>query len=141
MLSETSSLCSLSMAYWRGNSLKTTDKFTPLSGTVIKTEKGYYYVKNGQRRPITSRAVLNSWRFYKIAKTTEEAVNHLPVTAKLGFRDGSLLWCIADGKYYLVSNGQLHHVQDPDEIKRHGMRFTDAIIVSASQRDLHVRAK
>lgn len=118
-----------------------TERFTPLSGTAIKTEKGYYYIKNGQRRPITSSVVLRSWRFYKIAKTTEEAVQHLPITAKLGFRDGTLIYCIADASYYIISNNQLFHVQDPDDIKRHGLRRTDAYLVSAAQRDLHVRAK
>lgn len=122
-------------------SLQTTEKFTPLSGTVIKTEKGYYYVKNGQRRPITSTNVLKSWRFYKVAKTTEEAVKHLPITSKLGFRDGTLIYCIADANYYLISNNQLFHVQDPDEIKRHGLKLTDAFLVSAAQRDLHGRAR
>lgn len=114
-------------------------KIDLLSGTAIKTEKGYFYIKNSIRMSIPSKTVVDSWRFYRIVKTSEAAVKHYPVVGKLGFRDGTLIWCIADAKFYLIESNKLVHVVDPQTIKNHGLRRTDAYIVSKSERDLHRR--
>lgn len=112
-----------------------------LSGTPIKTEKGTFYIKNGVRMIVPTRRVAKSWRFRKIIKTTEEAVSHYPIVGKLGFRDGTLLYCIADHNYYIVSNNKLVHVESPDVITDHGLNWVkDAVWISKAERDLHGRA-
>jgi len=119
---------------------KDSKPLTLLTGTAVKTEKGTFYVKNGVRVRIPTRRVLDSWRFYRVVKATEEQVAHYPIAGKLGFRDGTLIFCIADANYYIISGGKLHHITDPDTIKAHGLRARDAYWVSKAERDLHRRA-
>lgn len=112
-----------------------------LTGTAVQTENGYFYVKNGIRVRIPTRRVLASWRFYKVVKTTEDHVTHYPIMGKpLGFREGTLIYCIADATYYIISGGKLHRIVDPTTMKDHGFKLTDAIWVSQAERDLHERA-
>ena len=112
-----------------------------LSGTAIKTEKGVFYIKNNARLIIPNRRVLSSWRFYRVTKVNESEVSHIPVVGKLGFRDGTLLFCIADGKYYMVSNNMTHHITSPDTIREHGLKRRDALVVSKAEISLHRRAE
>ena len=112
-----------------------------LSGTALSTERGWFYVKNGKRMVIPSRKVLNSWRFKKVVKHLEDDVSHLPVVGKLGFRDGSLLFCIADASYYIVTGNKLFKIVDPQTLKDHGLKITNAIWVSRSERDYHGRVE
>lgn len=112
-----------------------------LSGTALKTEKGFFYVKNNVRLHIPNRRVLASWSFFKILKVSEEEVAHIPIMGKLGFRDGTLIFCIANAKYYIISNNRAYHVSSPDIIHEHGLKRTDALVVSASDLDLHRRAE
>jgi hypothetical protein len=122
---------------------KTKTDDTPLnllSGTVIKTEKGCFYIKNRSRVFIPTHRVFKSWRFYKVVKTTEARVAHYPVRGKLGFREGTLLFCIADGLYYIISGNELHQITSPDTIRNHGLNVMDAFWISKAERDLHKRA-
>lgn len=117
------------------------NKLNLLSGTAVKTEKGLFYLKNGKRLRIPSRNILRSWRFYKVVKTDEESVSHYPVMGVLPFRDGTLVYCIADGKYYIVSSAKLVHITDPQVIKDHGLKRRNAFIISQKERDVHGVAK
>lgn len=117
------------------------DKLNLLSGTAVQTEKGYFYIKNHVRVHIPSRRVFQSWNFRKVVKTTEKKLSHYPVMGTLGFRDGTLVYCIADTTYYIVSNKELVLVDSPDMLVDHGYnRFgIDAIWISKRDRDLHKR--
>lgn len=111
-----------------------------LSGTAIRTEKGFFYIKNTVRVHIPNRRVLDSWRFYKVVNLSEASVAHYPIVGKLGFRDGTLLWCIANARYYIISNNKRLPVQDPDVLRNHGLGFRDAIIVSKKDLELNAEA-
>ena len=113
------------------------NKLDLLSGTAVKTEKGYFYIKNGKRLRIPTTNILRSWRFHRVAKATEEQVAHYPIMGRVGFRDGTLVFCIADGKYYIIENSRLVHITDPQTIKNHGLKRRDAFVISKKERDIH----
>lgn len=108
-----------------------------LSGTAVKTEKGFFYIKNGVRLRIPSNKIAKSWEFPRIVRHSEAALVNYPVTGLLGFRDGSLLWCISNARYYVISNSKAFHVDDPQTLKNHGIRFTDAFIVGKKELSYH----
>lgn len=63
-------------------------------------------------------------------QTTDEAIHHYRVVAKLGFRDGSLINNVADGKLYLISNNKRRHITNPDVLNLLGINRGDAVDVS-----------
>lgn len=102
------------------------------TGICVKTEKGAYLInKDGKRYRIPTKAILDSWSFPLVVDTSEAALVKYPVAVtKLGFRDGSLLNNIADGKMYLVSGSVLRHITDPAVLARLGVTKGDAVTVS-----------
>lgn len=122
---------------------KTDRKLHLLTGTVIETEKGFFYIKNTVRVKIPTQKVLRSWNFERVVKVPEARVAHYPVSGTLLFREGSLLYCIADANYYIVSNKELVRVEDPQTLVDHGMNRLGwgAIWISKKERDLHKVAK
>lgn len=114
--------------------LPTTPQDYP-AGVCVKTERGVYLInKDGKRYRILSTAILDSWNFPLVVDSTEAAVADYPVAVtKLGFRDGSLLNNIADGKLYLVSGGVLRHVVSPAVLERLGVSRSDAAVVSDAE--------
>ncbi len=92
------------------------------SGICVKTEKGAYLIqKDGKRYRIPTQAILDSWHFPLVVDASEASLALHPVAVlKVGFRDGSLLNNIADGRLYLVSAGKLRHVIDPAVLNRLG---------------------
>lgn len=92
-----------------------TDPLDYPSGTFVHTEKGYFFIANDHKRfrCITKR-VMESWAPQRVVETTEAAVSAFRVSAKLRFRNGSLIHSISDGKIYLISDGYRRHIQNPD---------------------------
>lgn len=127
---------------WFGNKRKPlrTDPIDLLTGTAVKTEKGYYYIKSGARIPMPTQAVVDSWNFNRIVEVSEAALVKYPVLSTLGFRDGTLLFCIADGRYYLVANRKRHLITSPTTLSDHGLVTGDAVVVSQEELDLHKEA-
>jgi hypothetical protein len=69
--------------------------------------------------------------------TTEVALSNYPVAySKAGFRDGTLLNNIADGRLYLVSAGRLRHITSPAVLERLGATRDDAMTVSDAEINL-----
>jgi hypothetical protein len=56
---------------------------------------------------------------------------------KLGFRDGSLIKNIADGRIYLVSQNKLRHIVDPDSFTRYGLNRSNVVEVSEAEISAH----
>ena len=92
------------------------------SGICVKTEKGAYLLaKDGKRYLIPTKAIMDSWNYPLILDSSEAALANYPVgVIKVGFRDGSLLNNIADGRLYGVSAGRLRHIVDPAVLDRLG---------------------
>lgn len=108
------------------------------SGVFIRTEKGYFFIHGeGKRMRIISDRVLASWSPQRIIHTTEAAVAKYRVTSKIRFRNGSLIWNLADGKMYLIENGNRRHITSPDVLTRIGAKEKDVTIVSLDEINLH----
>jgi hypothetical protein len=59
------------------------------------------------------------------------------VAGKLGFRDGTLIKNIADGKLYLISQNKKRHIVDPDTFDIYGLNRSNIIEVSESEANVH----
>jgi hypothetical protein len=61
----------------------------------------------------------------------------MKVVGKLGFRDGTLIKNIADGRMYLVSQNKRRHIKDPDIFDRYGLDRSKVIEVSDAEAEMH----
>lgn len=102
-------------------------------GTCVKTEKGTYLIQEGKtkvRLRVPTQRILDSWKFDRVVLTTEKALSQYKVYGRLGFRDGSLIYNIADGRIYLISKNKRRHITSPDALDRIGAKTSDALAVS-----------
>jgi hypothetical protein len=100
------------------------------SGLIADTEKGYFYIKGGKRFKFVSERAMLSWNL-PIIKTTDNVLSKLIIAGTLGFRDGSLVQDISDGKIYLISDSKSRHVIDPDV-----MEWLNTEIIKAGQKEI-----
>ena len=106
------------------------------SGLAVKTDKGTYWIKDGKRYKLISDRAAASWSFTTV-NATETALSGIKLVGKLGFRDGTLIKNIADGKMYLVSQNKLRHIVDPDIFNRYGLDRSNLIEVSEAEIKAH----
>lgn len=106
------------------------------SGLAVKTDKAIYWVKDGKRYKLISDRAAKSWSFTTV-NATEEAVAGMKLIGKLGFRDGTLIKNIADGKMYLISQNKKRHIVDPDSFDRYGLNRKSVIEVSEAEANMH----
>lgn len=92
--------------------------YNPLvpSGLIADTEKGYFYIKGGKRFKFVSERAMLSWNL-PIIKTTDNVLSKLVIAGTLGFRDGSLVQDISDGKIYLISDSKRRHIVEPNVLE------------------------
>jgi hypothetical protein len=102
------------------------------SGLAVKTDKGTYWIKDGKRFKLISDRAAKSWSFPTV-NATETAVSGMKLVGKLGFRDGTLIKNIADGKMYLVSQNKRRHIIDPDSFIKYGLDRSLVIEVSEAE--------
>lgn len=105
------------------------------SGIAVKTDKNVYWIKDNKRYKLISDRAAKSWSFTTV-NATEAALSGIKLVGKLGFRDGTLIKNIADGKMYLVSQNKLRHIVDPDIFNKYGLDRSRLIEVS----DLEIKA-
>ena len=106
------------------------------SGLAVKTDKATYWIKEGKRYKLISDRAAKSWSFTTV-NATEAALSGIKLVGKRGFRDGSLIKNIADGKIYLVSQNKLRHIVDPDIFDRYGLDRSKLIEVSEAEIKAH----
>ena len=106
------------------------------SGIAVKTDKDTYWIKDGKRYRLISDRAAKSWSFTTV-DATEAALTGFKVVGKLGFRDGSLIKNIADGRIYLVSQNKLRHIVDPDSFNRYGLNRSNVVEVSEAEVSAH----
>jgi hypothetical protein len=106
------------------------------SGIAVKTDKDTYWIKDGKRYRLISDRAAQSWLFTTVL-ATEAALSGIKLVGKLGFRDGSLIKNVADGKMYLVSQNKLRHIVDPDSFSRYGLDKSNMIEVSEKEISAH----
>jgi hypothetical protein len=78
---------------------------------------------------LISKRAEQSWSFTTV-KATESALSLIKQSGKLGFRDGTLIKNIADGKIYLISQNKKRHIVDPDSFIKYGLDRSKIIEVS-----------
>lgn len=106
------------------------------SGIAIKTENGTYWIKDGKRFKLISERAEKSWSFVTVI-ATENAITSIKMAGKLGFRDGTLIKNIADGKIYLVSQNKRRQIVDPDTFAKYGLDRNNLIEVSEYEINMH----
>ncbi len=95
-----------------------------------------YWIKDGKRYRLISDRAAQSWCFTTVL-ATEAALSGIKLVGKLGFRDGTLIKSVADGKMYLVSQNKLRHIVDPDLFNRYGLDRSKMIEVSEKEISAH----
>lgn len=106
------------------------------SGLAVKTDKGIYWVKDNKRYRLVSDRAAKSWAFTTV-NATEQALVGMKLVGKLGFRDGTLIKNIADGKMYLISQNKKRHIVDPDSFDRYGLDRRLVVEVSEAEANMH----
>ncbi len=106
------------------------------SGIAVKTDSATYWIKDGKRFKLISDRAATSWQFTTV-NATEAALSGIKLVGKLGFRDGTLIKNIADGKMYLVSQNKLRHIVDPDIFTKYGLDRSKLIEVSEAEVKAH----
>jgi hypothetical protein len=106
-------------------------------GSCIKTEKGYYYVNGKTIKPIKNTRVLKSWSFPLIINAHSSSLAGFTKSTPLGFRDGTLIRDISDGRMYLVSKRVLRHIVSPDALAMLGKSTKDAVWVAHDEVLIH----
>jgi hypothetical protein len=84
---------------------------------------------------ISDRAT-TSWLFTTV-NATEAALSGIKLVGKLGFRDGTLIKNIADGKLYLISQNKRRHIKSPDIFDRYGLDRSRVVEVSEDETNMH----
>jgi len=100
------------------------------SGLIAHTEKGYFYIKGLKKFKFVSERAMLSWNL-PVISTTDDKLSEFKLFGTLGFRDGTLIKDISDGKIYLVSDSKRRHVTDPDVLE-----WLNTDIVKASQKEV-----
>jgi hypothetical protein len=106
-----------------------------ISGLFYWTEKGYFYIKGGKRYKVFSQRCFDSWNSDAI-ETAFINISHIPYGGVLGFRDGTIIHNLADGKIYIVSDGKRMHIKTPDAFPE-GWIEDMKMVVSEAEANLH----
>ena len=103
-------------------------------GTYVETPSGLFYISGTDKRyRIVSSRVLDSWSPPRVVKTSDAAVRKYRITAKLRFRNGSLIWNLADAKLFLIESGKRRLISSPDIIDRLGIDCSKHVIVVSDE--------
>ena len=103
--------------------------------TIVQTENGWFLLKERSRVRIPTHRILDSWSV-NVVQATETAVKHYPITGKLGFRDGTLINNMGDGKIYLISQNKRRQITSPDAFDKYGIDRSKMIWVSQEEAEL-----
>ena len=106
------------------------------TGLAVDTEAGIYFIKGKTKFKLYSDRCAESWRFETVPGSLA-SVAQFVYGGYLGFRDGSLIQNVADGKIYLVSGTKRRHVTSPDVFARYGLCRDCIIEVSETETNLH----
>ena len=106
------------------------------SGIAVKTENSTYWIKDGKRFRLISDRAEKSWDFITVMALESSLVN-IKKAGILGFRDGTLIKNIADGKMYLVSQNKRRHITTPDVFDKYGLDRSKIIEVSSKEAEMH----
>ena len=75
---------------------------------------------------------MSSWSL-PVVETSESMLVNYPLAGVLGFRDGTLIHNISDGRMYLISDSKRRHIVDPDVLE-----WLDSEIIKVGQKEIFV---
>lgn len=108
------------------------------NGSFVRTAAGHFYILNKTTRArVISDRVLNSWSPQRIVVTSEDALKNYRIASRLRFRNGSLIWNLADARVYLIEDGKRRWVKNPDWLFLLGAKDTEICAVSQVELELH----
>jgi hypothetical protein len=110
-------------------------KAYPISGMFYATEKGYFYIRSNKRYKVYSDRCFASWSSNAI-DTDFSNVSGIPYAGILGFRDGTIIHNLADGKMYIVSDNKRLHIKTPDAFPE-GWIEANKVLVGDNEINLH----
>lgn len=110
-------------------------KAYPISGMFYSTEKGHFYVRSNKRYKVFSDRCFESWSAEAI-NTSFSNVSHIPYAGILGFRDGTIIHNLADGKIYIVSDNKRLHIKTPNAFPQ-GWIESKKVTVGENEINLH----
>lgn len=105
------------MAWWRRSKPQPVLPTVPVdypTGTCVQTEKGVFFIKGRFRFRVGSKRILSSWQYPFVIPSTEEACARYKIAGKLGFRQGTLIEDMSNGKMYLISENLRRQIVSPD---------------------------
>lgn len=105
------------------------------SGLIAHTETGYFYIKGNKKFTFISDRAMLSWNL-PIVKTKDSIMSSYTRAGMIGFRDGTLIKDISDGKIYLVSDSKRRHIIDPDVLE-----WLNTDIIQIGQKELFVHSE
>ena len=122
---------------WKKRSKKTPKSPTEYpTGTVVHTESGWYYINGKFKHKFLNRRVMESWNF-RVVESSDVAISKYFKAKALGFRDGTLIRDISDGKIYLIAGKQRRTLASEEAFERLGLSHKDAQWVSVKEVELH----
>lgn len=83
------------------------------SGLIAKTDKGYFYIKGNKKFKFISERAMETWSL-PVVKTTDDKLSKFSLSGTLGFRDGTLVKDISDGRIYLISDSKRRLIVEPE---------------------------
>ncbi len=101
-------------------------------GLFVEVDGNYFHIRKGLRARIPTKRIFDSWNAQSIS-VTPEAVAHIPVGGKMGYRDGSLICDFSDGKIYLISENKRRLITSPDVFDLYGLDKGKMIWASADE--------
>ena len=106
------------------------------SGISVQVGDEYYYVKTKSLYKFISKRAAESWGT-PLAQGNYVNISEYPIAGLMGFRDGTLIKNVSNGKIYLVSGSKRRLVTDPDVVDWYGLNLDDVILVSDKEASAH----
>lgn len=109
------------------------------TGSAIKTDSGWFYIKGNKKFRILSERILDSWKFDRVIYVTESCAARYKTMGKLGFREGTVIKDIYTNELFLISDNQKRQISSPDVLTN--LDIENIVTVSHEEAGIHVRGE
>ncbi len=107
------------------------------SGLALKAGEEYYLVKgDGVVYKFYSERVFDTWSLLPI-EIAESALAGMQIKGTIGFRDGTLIDNMADGRLYLISANKRRQITNPVWLEKYGLLGMPIITASEKEVNIH----
>ena len=106
------------------------------SGVAVFDGINTYFIKNNKKYRVISQRAVESWGF-SVWQGSQGSLSKIVLGGILGFRDGTVIKDISNGKIYLVANSKKQHITTPDFFTKFGIDPKLVIEISNKEAELH----